>query len=375
MCQPFRCLHARKWQRFLRCAACTLWVALAAQAGAEDRDGTFPAPGPGERAPQDPVFHDDLQRGLVLIYSDQFETGLLALDSLISAHPDHPGPHFYRAATLQTWMGSHRFNSLQADLERSVDRAIETGTARISLDPIDPWLDFYMGGAYGYRAYFEFERGNYLAAYRDGKHGIAHLRACLQKEPRLYDAYLGLGSYYYWRTARSQVLRWLLFWMADKRALGLDQIELSLRYGQYCRQEARLVLVTALYDDRQFDRARAVLDSCSDGETSHNLFGLYLRGLLEWERNDWTAVEASFRDLDRRLEQSPYGAVGFRVECQFRIARAISELNRKEEAGAMAHSALLLDEKRDSGKELEGILYTYKDIKKDLKHLMDVLDQ
>lgn len=342
---------------------------------AEKAKDDLPTPEVGEFAPKDPIFHDELERGLGLVYADQFETALDALDSLIAQHPDHPGPHFYRAATLQTWMSSRRFNAFQEDLERSVEQTIATGEKLLIKNPEDPWLDFYMGGAFGYQAYFKFGRYNFFGAYQDGKKAIEHLRICLAKEPRLYDAYLGLGSYYYWRSARSRVLRWLLFWMPDKRALGLDQINLAMKHGQYSRNEAYLVLVTALYDDKQYDRALAVLDNGADAKHPSNLFGLYLRGLLGEKKKDWTTVDIVFRDLDDRLAKSKYAAVGFRVACQYRIALALSELGRKDEALLMAQSAIALSAKRDSDKELESLLNAYDDVKKELDRLYKKLNE
>lgn len=335
----------------------------------------LPKPEDGEKAPQDPTFHAELEHGVKLVYTDQFETALIVLDSLIAVHPNHPGPHFYRAATLQTWMSSRRFNAFQDDLERSVEKTIAMGERMLTENADDPWLDFYMGGAYGYRAYFKFGRYNFLGAYQDGKKGIAHLRTCLKKEPRLYDAYLGLGSYYYWRSARSRVLRWLLFWMDDKRALGLEQIELAMLHGQYSRDESRLVLATGLYDDKQFGLALEVLNTRANGKHLGNTFEIYLNGLLAFEKKDWQAVEMGFRELDERLSQSSHVGTGYLIECKYRIARALSEMGHKDEALKVAQSAIFLRAKRDPEKELESVLWPYGEIKKELDRLYQKLNK
>jgi hypothetical protein len=357
---------------FMLCAFC---LSMIGNLEAQDKKYALPKPKDGELAPRDPIFHEALKRGTEWVYADQFETALGALDSLIAEYPDHPGPHFYRAATLQTWMSSRRFNAFQDELESSVEKTIETGEKLLIQNADDPWLDFYMGGAYGYRAYFKFGRYNFLGAYQDGKKGIEHFRTCLKKEPRLYDVYLGLGSYYYWRSARSRVLRWLLFWMADKRALGLEQIALAMHHGQYSRYEAYLVLVTALYDSGQYDRAWAVLNNRSDTQQPANLYGFYLRGLLEVEQKEWGAVEAGFRYLDSRLEQSAYAAVGYRIECRYRIAVALAQMGRHSEALEMAQSAIALRVMRDPDKELESLLWPYDDIKKALDQLYKELNR
>lgn len=356
-------------------AVCAFCFLVSVDLEAQDDKYILPKPQDGELAPQDPIFHETLKRGTEWVYTDQFEVALSALDSLIEAYPEHPGPHFYRAATLQTWMSSRRFNAFQDELESSVEKTIETGEKLMMHNADDPWLDFYMGGAYGYRAYFKFGRYNFLGAYQDGKKGIAHLRACLKKEPRLYDVYLGLGSYYYWRSARSRFLRWLLFWMADKRALGLEQIELAMHHGQYSRDESFLVLVATLYDDGQYDRAWTVLNNRLDAEKPSNLFLFYMRGLLEVEKQEWEAVETDFRYLDSQLEQSAYAAVGYRIECRYWMAVALAKLGRNNEALQMAQSAIALRAIREPDKELESLLWPYDKIKKVLDQLYKELNQ
>jgi hypothetical protein len=37
----------------------------------------------------------------------------------------------------------------------------------------------------------------WINAYLDALNGVDNLKAALGKEPRLYDAYLGLGTYYH----------------------------------------------------------------------------------------------------------------------------------------------------------------------------------
>ncbi len=41
-------------------------------------------------APQDPLFHAPLARGIELVFADQYEASLALFDSLQAAHPEHP---------------------------------------------------------------------------------------------------------------------------------------------------------------------------------------------------------------------------------------------------------------------------------------------
>lgn len=329
-------------------------------------------PSPGELAPIDPTFDQPLSRGIALVYSDRFEESLALFEGLQKTHPDHPGPHFYKAATYQTWMSSYRFNGYQKELEKNVEEAIAKGT-KLMRTQNDPWLLFYMGAAFGYRAFYKFRNYHWLDAYQDSRKGLNYIQTGLQKQPRLYDAYLGLGSYDYWSTAKSIVLKLLTFLIGDKRDLGLQEMELAMEHGRYSRDEARLVLVTALFDYEKYDQALAVLDRTEHPAPPPIMTELYLRGRIMFQFGRWLEVEMIFRELLERLEKHQYQSIGYQVECKYRIAKALQQQGHSKEALALADEALRQSEKRNAKAELESDLGSYSDNLKALKRLDDEL--
>jgi tetratricopeptide (TPR) repeat protein len=332
----------------------------------------LPQPDPGELAPVDPAFDAPLSRGIALVYSERFEESLALFDSLQKAHPDHPGPYFYKAAAYQTWMSSYRFNGFQKELEKNVEEAITNGT-KLLRTTNDPWLLFYMGAAFGYRAFYKFRNYHWFDAFQDSRKSLNYIQTGLQRQPKLYDAYLGLGSYDYWSTAKSIVLKLLTFLIGDKRDFGLEEIKLAMRHGRYSRDEARLVLVTALFDYEKYEQALAVLDQKETPTQPANMTELYLRGRLMFEFGRWPEVETIFRELLQRLVSHQYQSLGYQVECRYRIAKALQQQGRHKEALALADEALALSEKRNAKVELESDLGSFSDIKKALEKLAEEL--
>lgn len=328
----------------------------------------LPQPAAGVWAPIDPLFDASLSHGLALVYADRFAEGLALFDSLQKAYPDHPGPHFYKAATYQNWMSSYRFNGFQSELEENVEAAITKGTKLLRTQN-DPWLLFYMGGAFGYRAFYKFRNYHWLEAYQDSRKSLTYIQGGLQKQPTLYDAYLGLGSYDYWSTAKSIVLKLMTFLLGDRRDFGLTEITLAMEHGRYCREEARLVLVTALFDYQKYDRALAVLDQKEEPTRPPTMTELYLRGRLMFELGRWLEVEALFREILHRLENYPYPSLGYQVECKYRLATARQQRGDPVEALAYCEEALAQSEKRNAKSELESDLGSFSDTKAALKKL------
>ena len=352
----------------------SLWFGVLSLCSFLPAKDELPVVPPGAIAPMDTLFHRPLSRGLDLVYQDRFPAAIALFDSLAQVFPDHPAPNFYLAATYQTWMSSYRFNGFQEELEANVQRAIDKGNELLEVRRDDPWLNFYIGAAYGYRAFFRVRSFNWIGAYLDGKKGIGNFHRALEKEPALYDVYLGLGSYHYWRTARSKFIRVIAFWMSDKRDFGLKQIDFSIRHGRYCPAESFLVLATAQFDYGQY---QAALQTLQEFHRDHRpvMSSRYLEGRLRIEAGEWDRVEQIFRDLLARLEPYPYPSVGYQVECQYWIARALTEKGEAAAALERCRKALALAETRDKDGELESQFESFDDIKSMLEDLEKALLQ
>lgn len=327
----------------------------------------------GVRAPQDSVFDIPLKRGMQLVYQDKYAEALALFDSLARVHPNHPAPYFYRAAVLQGWMSSYRFNNYQDQLEDNIQKALDIGNARLEKKKGDPWLHFYVGGAYGYRAFYRFRRFNWIGAYLDGRKGVGNFEDALKKEPTLYDVYLGLGSYHYWRTARSSFIKVVAFWMRDRRDLGIEQIKFSIDHGQYTPDEATMGVIIALYDYEKYGEALKLLQEWLQPPQMPVISAVYLRGRLLAKFNRWEGVRRDFQDVLNRLSDSPFHSIGYEVECKYWIAQSLKEEGRLDEARRLASEAMALSETRDADKELEGPLDGFDDIKDRLKKLVDEL--
>lgn len=331
--------------------------------GAPGKD-ELPVLPPEARAPIDSLFDTPLSFGIDLVYQDRYQEALTVFDSLQLEFPNHPAPYFYKAAVYQSWMSSFRFNHFHKELEENIKIAIDKGNDLIKVRKNDPWLNFYLGAAYGYRAFFRYRKMNWIGAYMDGKKGVGNLKKALKKNPELYDAYLGLGTYHYWRTARSKVLKVVAFWMKDKREFGIQQIDFSLRHGRYCLIESGFGLVATLYDYKKYDEALTALDSLSANLKTPVISAIYLRARLMGYYGKWAEMRQIFEEILARLEEHPYESVGFKAECKYWIAKTLQEEMKLAEALVMAEEALALAPQRDKDKELEGPLESFKEIHK-----------
>jgi len=319
-----------------------------------------------------PIFHDSLLRGIELISSDQYEEALVLLDTLQRMYPDHPAPYFFKAATYQDWMSSFRTTRFQEQVEENVQLAIEKGNELLKRKN-DAWVHFYIGAAYGYRAFNRFRKHNWIGAYMDGRRGINQLKKAMAEDPNLYDVYLGLGSYHYWRTARSKFISAAAFWMKDKREVGLRQLEFAMQHGLYSKEQAAYNLIAAYMDYGQHEKAMEVVEGLIQEKNTPSISDLYYKArlLIEFER--WPEVEAVFGEILKRLEGDKFASIGYLVECKYWIAAALRAQNKGSEALQWTQNAIAQSEKRNGDLELESPFEDYREIENRLKNLHSAL--
>jgi len=346
------------------------WMSL----NADDLKERIPDVPADAKAPLDVIFDRSLTRTVNATFRDQFELANHITDSLLKEYPDHPAPHFFKAAVLQGIQSTYRINKFQKEVESYIQKSIDTGTLQLTKSD-DPWLHFYLGGAYGYRGFNRFRKLNYIGAYRDAGRGIGHFEQALQKDSTLYDVYLGLGSYYYWRTAKSKFLRIIAFWIPDKRDLGLAQLQFSIQHGRYSMYDGIYVLLAAYYDHGDYEPGYQLILKAIQQKEGPNLTDLYFKAKFLTKKEQWPEVQSLFEQIYEKIKDNQYQSIGYQVECKYWIARALSEQGKEQEALTMAREAMALSKTRDSDTEIEGPLDSFDEIKKDLEKLQEELSK
>ena len=327
-----------------------------------------PDPPPGTVASKDPIFFDEASPGINLVLHDRCKEALLLFEKLQQKYPDHPAPHFFLAATYQSWMSLFRLNRFQEEFEKNIQLTIEKGHELLKKKN-NPWIFFYVGAAYGYQAFNEFRKHKWIEAYYAAKKGAENFEAALKRDPRLFDVYLGLGSYHYWRTAKSTFLRLITFWIPDQRELGLRQIEFAFHHGAYSPEQAGYNLIAAYFDYGEYEKAMQILNLILKKKRTAGISDLYYEGRLLIKFKRWPEVESVFRQILERLENRELASAGYKVECMYWIAEALIAQKRSSEALEFTEMARAQSEKRDADLELEGPFENFREIEHRLERL------
>lgn len=283
-------------------------------------------------------FSPVLDRGLEVLYQGDYEAAEAAFDSFITAHPENPAGWFFKAGLYQVKMTDQECDSWAGQYGRSLDSAMLLADRAVAANARDAWARFVRGGTKGYMAARDARSKKYVPALNKGLSAVSDFKKAAELDPGLYDAYLGIGSYNYFRTRAVSILKWLPF-IGDNRAKGVGQIELAISKGRFTNVMGRNGLVWILIDYEKNDQALALAEGL-EREFPANPFFFWARPEVHWRARQWAKAAEGYRKLLRLIESRPVFSNYNRVMVSYRLARCLYESGEHREAAALAQEAL-----------------------------------
>jgi hypothetical protein len=207
--------------------------------------------------PQTP-FRDSLavavQRSIELTINQEYPAAENIGRQLASQYPSHPIGYLFLAATIQSKMMDFETTVWENEFFAFLDSTRSRAQKYSKNHPEDAWAYFYLGSTDVYRGFYESKQNRYFAAYHYVVRGIDQLKNAVELNPEIYDAYLGLGSYLFWRSEKTKSLAWLPF-ISDEREAGLQLILKSIENGQLTRFAGINGLVWIYLEQKNYEQA------------------------------------------------------------------------------------------------------------------------
>ena len=186
--------------------------------------------------------------GVDLILKQEYSKADSLFSELCREFPAHPAGFLYRVAVLQA-----RSIDFSVPVEREVfDSLLVLGrTAAVKMK--SPWKEYYLGTADGYDAYERADRGAWIAAVRYGSSSASKLEEVIEQDSSFYDAYVGVGTYYYWRSRKTEFLHWIPF-IHDSRAEGIRLLGIAAGRAGENRFAAISALISIELDAENYEQ-------------------------------------------------------------------------------------------------------------------------
>lgn len=309
------------------------------------------APGYGDTLVPAEIYRESSECILEARYNDAERI----LDRFISEHPEEPSGYLLKAATLHYRASDYEEFSRIEEFRKLLDRAEALAAKACAADRKDLWASFYFHSARTLRGAWEVSNGSFVHGMMQGRSGANGMARILAVNPKFYDAYLGDGSYRFWKSRAARGMR-LGPLVGDERSRGIGEVREAIARGELTGALSQTVLLEMLL---AFDPADAVKEASElvRRYPACRLFAWQLGEAFK-KRGDYDAAAGVFDKLAERYAGDPSDDGSGRVRCWWKMAVLAKDLKMQVECMKYCERILSLSDKETvrtrQEKRLEG---------------------
>jgi tetratricopeptide (TPR) repeat protein len=292
----------------------------------------------------DPAIINLLKQGIEASFREEYAPAEACFDSLVRLGPDDPAGYFFRSALYHAQMIDYESDFRAKEFEENVKMAKKLARKRLKRNKNDAWSYLVLGNSYGAQAVYDARRGKWFSGLEEGLMAKSALKEALKRDPEIYDAYVGLGSYHYWASVMTKAFHWLPF-IGDDREQGMAEMQLALDKSVFSSTAAASGLVWMYIHEGDFDKA---IDLANKMQSEYPQGKSFLWPLAEayYDKLDWNDALSNYEELLRRLEKEQEGEKIDQsynlVECRFFIAHCLFGLGRYDQCDSVCQEILSL---------------------------------
>jgi tetratricopeptide (TPR) repeat protein len=296
-------------------------------------------------------FDQRVEQGLEILYQGDYDSALVIFDSFIRDYPRNPAGYFFKAGLYQTRMSAYESDFWYKYYRQAADSAIIFCDQVLANEPKDAWAYFIKGGSYSYMAAWDARQGKYLAAFKNGIRAVSDFKKAREIDSTLYDAYIGIGSYHYFRTKATSFLKWLPF-IGDDRDKGIAEINIAIEKGRYSKVMAQNALLW-IYTDYGRDKKALELGTLLERQYPDNPFFHWAVPEILWRQKRWREAEKAYSKLFILLEKQNALNNYNKVIVSYKLSKCLLENGKYQDAFDNARRAINYPLDKDSAGRLE----------------------
>ncbi|MGB9561553.1 MAG: tetratricopeptide repeat protein [bacterium] len=275
-----------------------------------------------------------IELGFQATMNEEFDLGKKIFERIIEEDPQDPAGYFFLGVMLEAEMMAKEDWALLDSLKK----LFKTSAELSKKDDNDPYALFIRGNSLGYLAILSIKDGDYIEALPYIRGTVGNLSKATKIKPDLYDAYIALGGYYYWKGKKLGFLNNILF-LEDDREKGLKYLRLASEKATFSRDIAKHSLIFALIEEKEFDEAKRLCEYLMKKYPNSTLPLWDALAIAEAEENYPELVNITEKLLEklRAEKNSNYYNI---VEVLYKRAKAADKLNWYTETLNAANEAL-----------------------------------
>ncbi len=195
-------------------------------------------------------------RGIIVPFEAYLESASLVLcsrytqaeavfDRFIASHPDEPAGYLLKAASIRYAAMDYEDGARDRETEELLKKAETLAGKRMKSGGDDPWVGYIYHSARSLLGAKAASGGSLLKGLALGRSGAHGLMKLAESHPECADAFLGAGSYRFWKSMSSGPVRNLPL-VGDERERGIDEVKTSIERGRLAGPLANTVLLEML---------------------------------------------------------------------------------------------------------------------------------
>jgi tetratricopeptide (TPR) repeat protein len=175
---------------------------------------------------------DLLRKGIDKIINQNYDEAKTIFSELDKLRSDLPLGKIYLAATEIAQSYDYEIPYNHKLITSYLESAKDISQKLLEKDERNLWNKYFLALTEGYIAYYDAIRGSWLQAISTGLSSISLFDDILESDSSFHDAYIAIGTYKYWESAKTEFLNWLPF-IDDEKDLGIKLLSSAVKNSSY----------------------------------------------------------------------------------------------------------------------------------------------
>lgn len=293
----------------------------------------------------------ELLTGINLGIEERYDEAINYFSSLHQREPQSPTPGFFLATIWQSRMMDFESNQWREQFMSEIDVTIKLSSARLQENPGSTIDRFYLGSALSYKSFQISRERKYLRGIKLAIKGISEINRVIKADSSFYDAYIGIGSYLYWRSYLTRNFSWLPFF-SDQRERGIKLIQTSYEKGELSKWAALSNLAWIYIQEKRYKEAIECAKKGLDRFPQTRTF-LWPLGDAEFQNGDLDAALKTYKTLLKSVTAEKFNNHYNEIVLNLKIAQCYFELQEWDHARSSAQRVLHIAADKDIAHRLK----------------------
>lgn len=279
-------------------------------------------------------------RVISLITTERYEDALSISDSLLDSNPHAPEGWFLRASVLSSRSIDFEDELDDPELYRACDSVKSICSHLIENGEDSAWIRYYLGSTMGYLSFKAMKNDRTMEALSKAVKMTAYYEETVKIDSSFWDAYLGLGVYYYQRSQRAGILRTIGL-VSDRREEGLRLLQICAEKGRFSSLAARSNLAWLAIYREDYETALSIAEELLEQYPESRAF-LWCLGRARMGLKRWDEAIETYKKILTSIRRESRNNRYNEISCLHALTTANAELNNWHEVVRLAGEALTL---------------------------------